>query len=60
MIDELRVGDLVHGLDPAEVEGPGEGVFAVHLILENRHKRVQDKLVALRHNILKKNISDAI
>ena len=53
MIDELCVGDLVHGLDPAEIEGPGEGVLAVHLVLQHGHKRVQDKLVALRHNILK-------
>ena len=54
MIDELCVGDLVHGLDPAEVEGPGEGVLAVHLVLENRYESVQNELVTFGNNVLKK------
>jgi hypothetical protein len=52
VIDELRVGHFVHGLDPAQVEGAREGVLAVHLVLQYRNERVQVELVAFGHNVL--------
>ena len=46
------VRHLVHGLDPAQVESPREGVLAVHFLLKDRNKRVQVELVAFSHNVL--------
>jgi len=52
MFDELRVRHLVHGLDPAQVESSGEGIFAIHLVLQDRNERVQIELVAFGDNVL--------
>ncbi len=55
MIDELCVRHLIHGLDPAKVESPGERVLAVHLVLQDGDKCVQYEFVTLGDNVLHRN-----